>query len=143
MTRQEKKKSSGISRREFLKNAGLLVGGVAIASPPLLASCSGGEEITESGLITVLNPEGQPPPIILSPMAPRLDTMDGKTIYLVDINFTGTQSFLEELEKVFAQKYPKTKIVRKVKAGAYAENDPVLWDEIKKYGHAVVMGIGH
>ena len=34
--------------------------------------------------ITVLNPLGTPPPIKLKNMAPRLDTLDGKTIYLVD-----------------------------------------------------------
>ncbi len=31
--------------------------------------------------ITVLNPLGTPPPIKLKNMAPRLDTLDGKTIY--------------------------------------------------------------
>ena len=37
----------------------------------------------EAAKITVLNPLGQPPPIALVPMAPRLDTLDGKTIYIV------------------------------------------------------------
>jgi carbon-monoxide dehydrogenase small subunit len=43
----EKKKSSEISRREFLKDAGLLVGGTAIGSTVLLAACSG-ETTTET-----------------------------------------------------------------------------------------------
>jgi hypothetical protein len=37
--------------------------------------------------ITVLNPLGTPPPIKLKSMAPRLDTLDGKTIYIVDDGF--------------------------------------------------------
>ena len=42
---QEKKNESGISRREFLKDAGLLVGGTAIGSSLLMTACSG-EEVT-------------------------------------------------------------------------------------------------
>ena len=41
MTEKEKKKE--ISRREFLRDAGLLVGGTAIGSTILLAACGGGE----------------------------------------------------------------------------------------------------
>lgn len=41
------KKSGEISRREFLKDAGLVVGGAAIGSTVLLAAC-GGEETTET-----------------------------------------------------------------------------------------------
>ena len=44
---EEKKKSREISRREFLKDAGLLVGGTAIGSTVLLAAC-GGEETTKT-----------------------------------------------------------------------------------------------
>ncbi|MFC1846958.1 (2Fe-2S)-binding protein [Chloroflexota bacterium] len=44
MTEKEKKKESGgVSRRDFLKDAGLLVGGTAIGSTVLLAACGGGE----------------------------------------------------------------------------------------------------
>ena len=39
--------------------------------------------------VTVLNPLGTPPAITLKPMAPRLDTLDGKTIYVVDDGFVG------------------------------------------------------
>jgi aerobic-type carbon monoxide dehydrogenase small subunit (CoxS/CutS family) len=46
MTEKEKK-TKGISRREFLKDAGLLVGGTAIGSTVLLAAC-GGEETTKT-----------------------------------------------------------------------------------------------
>ena len=48
MTEKEKKKESGeISRREFLKDAGLVAGGAAIGSTVLLAAC-GGEETTKT-----------------------------------------------------------------------------------------------
>ncbi len=49
----EKKKESGeISRRKFLKDAGLVVGGTAIGSTILLAACAG-ETVTETATKTV------------------------------------------------------------------------------------------
>ena len=48
-----KKKSGEISRREFLKDAGLLVGGTAIGSTVLLAACGGdGETATVTKTVT-------------------------------------------------------------------------------------------
>jgi len=47
MTEKEKKERGEISRREFLKDAGLVVGGAAIGSTVLLAACAG-EETTET-----------------------------------------------------------------------------------------------
>ncbi len=138
-----KKEPVGISRREFLKDASLVVGGAALGSTAFLTACSSGTTSTEPELITVLNPEGQPPPVTLVPMAERLDTLDGKTIYVVDIHFTGTQIFLEEMTKSLQAKYPKANFVYKLKAGAYSENDQALWDEIKENADAVMMGIGH
>jgi len=44
---EKDKKTKGISRRDFLKDAGLLVGGTAIGSTVLLAAC-GGETTTET-----------------------------------------------------------------------------------------------
>jgi len=140
---KKKKESGGISRREFLKDAGLFVGGAAVGSTMLLAACGGKDETSTESNITVLNPEGQPPPINLMPLAPRLDTIEGKTVYLVDIKFTATQQLLEELEKLLNERYPNTTIVLKMKAGSYAESDPELWNEIKEKGDAAIIALGH
>jgi len=43
---ERRKKSGGISRRDFLKDAGLLVGGAAIGSTILMAACKGETETT-------------------------------------------------------------------------------------------------
>jgi hypothetical protein len=135
-------KSRRMTRRQFLKNAGIIAGG-AFGSSVLFAGGCSSDESTQSGLMTVLNPEGQPPPILLTPMAERLDNLDGKNIYIVDIHFTGTQVFLEELQKAVQDKYPKANILLRLKAGAYAENDAALWDEIEQNGDGVLMGVGH
>ena len=51
MTEKDKQNSRGLSRREFLKDAGLLIGGTAIGSTVLMAACSG-EESTVTDTVT-------------------------------------------------------------------------------------------
>ena len=97
----------------------------------------------EEAKITVLNPLGQPPPIALVPMAPRLDTLDGKTIYIVDVGFTDTHQFLVEMQKILAERYPKANWVVRTKIGTYFEDDPKLWAEIKQKGNGMIMAVGH
>jgi xanthine dehydrogenase YagT iron-sulfur-binding subunit len=56
MTEKEKhKKPVQISRREFLKDAGLLIGGTTIGSTILLAACGGGETETVTDTVTRTN----------------------------------------------------------------------------------------
>jgi hypothetical protein len=93
--------------------------------------------------ITVLNPRGILPQIQRIPMAPRLDRLDGKTIYIIDTKFARTRDFVETLQKVLQDRYPKTTWVLRDKLGNYQVDDPNLWKEIQSKGHGVIMGIGH
>jgi hypothetical protein len=94
--------------------------------------------------ITVLNPLGTPPPITLKPMAPRLDTLDGKTIYVVDDGFVGGANLLTQIVDWFGKNYPKTTVLFKRKGGmGFDAEDPALWEEIKEKGNAVIIGMGH
>ncbi len=92
--------------------------------------------------ITVLNPQGIAAPIHLVPMASRLNTLKGKTIYIVDMNFPRTQQFFEEMQLLLASRYPESKWELRIKTGTYFNNDPDLWAEIKEKGDGVIMGIG-
>ncbi len=92
--------------------------------------------------ITVFSPRGIAPPIHLIPMAPRLDTLVGKTIYIVDVNFPRTHQFLEEMQKLLTARHPKTTFILRTKVGSYFNNDPDLWAEIKEKGHGVIFGVG-
>ncbi len=94
-------------------------------------------------LLTVYNPLGQPPAIKRIPMAPRVNKLEGKTIYIVDIGFSGTHQFLTELQDILKVKYPKTTWVLRDKVGTYFNDDPKLWQEIKEKGDAMIMGVGH
>jgi hypothetical protein len=95
-------------------------------------------------LITVLNPAIESQMVDRLPLSPRLDTLDGKTIYLVDINWGGPEaaySVFEEMQSWFAQNKPSVKIVIKRKTGMYTTDDPGLWKEIAKNGNAAIIGI--
>ncbi len=95
-------------------------------------------------LITVLNPAIESQMVDRIPLSPRLDTLDGKTIYLVDINWGGPEaaySVFEEVQSWFAQNKPSVKIVIKRKAGSYTTDDPPLWKEIAKNANAAIIGI--
>jgi hypothetical protein len=78
------------------------------------------------------------------PLSPRLETLDGKTLYLVDISWGGPEaaySVFEEIKAWFAQNKPSVKIVIKRKTGMYTQDDPALWREIKQNGNAALIGI--
>jgi ABC-type Fe3+-hydroxamate transport system substrate-binding protein len=98
---------------------------------------------TGEELITVLNPLAQPAPITREPMAPRLDTLEGKTIYVVDIMYPYTREFVQALRDVLAETYPDTTWVLKLKIGGYMDDDPELWSEISGKADGVVMAVGH
>jgi len=95
--------------------------------------------------ITVLNPMGTPPPITLTPQAPRPGTLDGKTIYFINTGFIGTDRLMAVMMDWFKANYPKTNIVYKDnQSGArLAEVSKELWTEISEKGDAAIVGLGH
>lgn len=93
--------------------------------------------------ITVLSPMGIPPAIELKGMAPRLDTLDGKTVYLVNHGYLGTDILLREVEDWFEATMPVVNIVYRKKSGFFTSEDPSLWSEVKEKGDALIMAMGH
>ncbi len=75
-------------------------------------------------------------------MASRLDTLEGKTVYLVDAKFGGGYEFLKEMQGWFCKNMPTVKTVLKPKVGDMFVDDTDLWAEIKEKGDAVVLGVG-
>ena len=96
--------------------------------------------------MTVLTPLGNPPSIKLKNMAPRLDTLEGKTIYVVDNVYPGSDLLLTELAAWFEREMPNTKALYKRKQaamGGFEGIDQALWAEIKEKADAVIIGLGH
>lgn len=99
----------------------------------------------EPARVTVLNPAVTAQYADLVPLAPRLDTLDGKTIYLVDTNWGGfgnNDLLLKEMQAWFAAHLPQVKTVLTVKKGNFVTDDPALWQEIAKAGaDGVIIGV--
>jgi hypothetical protein len=93
--------------------------------------------------VEALNPRGMPPAIQLIPMAPRLPSLDGKTIYLISDGFPGADHFLNQIAIWFQKNMSTVKTEYRLKKGGFADDDPQLWAEIKAKGNAVIMAIGH
>ena len=94
--------------------------------------------------LRVLNPTPPNRMVDRVPLAPRLDTLEGKTIFLVDIGWGGPNaapSIYEEMKAWFAQNMPSVKVeVRGIK-GFYMQDQPELLKEISEKGHAAMFGI--
>jgi hypothetical protein len=94
--------------------------------------------------ITVLSPMGKPPALDIKPLAPRLDTLDGKTVYLVNDGYLSTDILLGEMQAWFKANMPRVNTVYRLKGGqGFTAEDPQLWAEIKEKANAVIMGMGH
>jgi hypothetical protein len=93
--------------------------------------------------IVVLSPVGFPPKVIRKTAAPRLESLNGKTIYLVDCRFDDSIELLKQVQAWFAQHMPgvTTRIVSL--SSTYQKDDPKTWAEIKEHGDAAIVGVGH
>jgi hypothetical protein len=104
---------------------------------------SAGESGPSEGLDTVHNPMGFPPRVRGKALASRLNSLDGKTIFLVDCHFDDSGLLLEQIQAWFGKHMPgvQTRLVEK--ANMYARDDPALWERIKAEGDAALIGVGH
>jgi len=133
-------------RRKQLLTSFLLLIMAAVASAGLTPSQAQQKKgkAAAKPLITVLNPAIESRMVDRIPLSARLDTLENKTIYLVDINWGGPDaaySVFEEIQSWFAKNSPTTKIVLKRKYGSYTQDDPKLWKEIAANGNAALIGI--
>src|SRR5215472_12927541 len=93
--------------------------------------------------ITVLSPVGYPPKVKAKTLAPRLEGLDGRTVYLVDCRFDDSIELLKQVQIWFARHMPNvtTRIISL--SATYQKDDPKTWSEIKANGHAAIVGVGH
>jgi hypothetical protein len=93
--------------------------------------------------LIVHHPMGYPPKVAPRPMAPRLASLEGKTLYLVDARFDDSDIFLKQMQAWFADNMPgvNTKFVQL--SSVYTRDDPETWERIKADGDAAIVGVGH
>lgn len=100
--------------------------------------------IPGAGLVTVMNPAVENRMVDRLPLSPRLDTLNGKTLYMLDINWGGPDAAYSVFEQISAwmqTNMPEVKTVIRRKNGSYMTPDQKTWEEIKEHADAVLVGI--
>jgi hypothetical protein len=93
--------------------------------------------------VVALNPLGTPPKITRKTPAPRPETLDGKTVYLVDCRFDDSIELLKQVQAWFAEHMPSvtTKLVSL--SAYYGHDDPETWKKIRADRGVAIVGVGH
>jgi hypothetical protein len=93
--------------------------------------------------VTVLDPVGFPPVVGEGALAARLETLEGKRVYLVDCQFENSGVLLEQVRDWFGEHMPgvDTPIVR-WRGEVYASEDRATLEEVAADGDAAIFGVG-
>jgi len=91
--------------------------------------------------LRVHDPRGYPPKVTGKRLAPRLESFDGKVIYLVDCLFDNSAVFIEQLRQWFCEHLPAAD-VRPVQPKESWVDDPEMRARIEADGDAAILGVG-
>lgn len=83
-------------------------------------------------------PEKAPP---AGRLAPRLDTLKGKTVGFISNGKEGTKGFFRHLEQMLREEHGVARVVSRTKSNYSAPADKHIADEIREWD-AVVTGLG-
>jgi len=96
-------------------------------------------------LLTVLNPAISTRMAERVPLGPRLNTVEGKTLYLVDMQWGGPEaaySVFEEMQGWFARNMPSVKIViKRMSSGPFGDDAGLRKEIMDKKVDGVLTGI--
>lgn len=93
--------------------------------------------------VSALDPTGFPPKVTAKTAAPRLEALDGRTIYLVDCRFDDSVELLKQVQEWFSAKMPSVTTRLVSLSNVYGRDDPATWTEIQAHGDAAILGVGH
>jgi hypothetical protein len=91
--------------------------------------------------LTVHDPRGYPPKVSGKRLAPRLQSLDGKTVFLVDCLFDNSDLFMDQLQHWFAEHLPAVRI-KNIKPRESWVDDPEMRTAVVKEGDAAILGVG-
>ena len=87
------------------------------------------------------DPRGYPPKVVGKGLAPRLPTIEGKTVYLVDCLFDNSDVFTEQLRQWFLEHLPAVH-VRTIRPSKTWSDDEEMRTRIASDGDAAILGVG-
>jgi hypothetical protein len=94
-----------------------------------------------SAKITVHDPRGYPPKVTGKRLANRLESLDGKVVYLIDCLFENSDNFMLQLREWFGEHLPSV-ITRIIKPRQCWIDDPDMRATIAAQGNAAIIGVG-
>ena len=167
-----KRLASKITRREFLKDAGLIAGSAALGATALSTACAPQTTTTtvtgptstvtktvtttveniktvsvvpSAQKITVLTPTGTTPIVKQKPLTPRPVSKleDYNKVYLVDITFSGSYDLAKAMADWFRDNRPNVKLEVTTEVGSYnVADEDVTWKRIKDNWPSCAIVIG-
>ena len=113
--------------------------GVALSCASLFIAGTAAAQVS----LEVMNPRGEIPPPPTRGISPRLPSLDGRKIVLVDNGKFGADNFLYVVAQLIKQKYPNTTVVMDPKPSAQTITDlPKWYPTVKQQGDLFVFGVG-
>lgn len=94
-----------------------------------------------SDKLTVHDPRGYPPKVTGKRLAPRLESLDGKIVYLVDCLFDNSEVFMNQLSQWFAENMPAVN-TRIIKPRESWVDDADMRKRVAADGDAAILGVG-
>ena len=137
-----------MDRRKMLALLGTspaLLTGAPVHADPVERAAGSVSPSSGPGLLTALNPAIAGKLAERFPLGPRLDSLEGKTIYIIDIQWGGPDaaySVWEEVQAWFTQNMPSVKTVLRRTTGNMFTDDPGMRKEmIERKVDAAIVGI--
>lgn len=79
------------------------------------------------------------------PLVPRLNSLEGKTIYMIDTQWGGAESaqfFFEAMQEWFAKNMPSVKtVVTRTKTNMFQDDPSIRKELIEKKADAAIVGL--
>lgn len=91
--------------------------------------------------LTVHDPRGYPPAVTGKRLAPRLNGLDGKVLFLVDCLFDNSEVFMHQLQDWFSKNLPAVTI-KLIKPKESWVDDPDMRARVEAEGDAAILGVG-
>lgn len=91
--------------------------------------------------VTVHDPRGYAPKVTGKPLAPRLEALDGRNVYLVDCLFDNSDAFIAQLRSWFSEHLPAVKTPVITPRESWVD-DPDMRAAIESDGDAAILGVG-
>ncbi len=91
--------------------------------------------------IAVHDPRGYPPKVTGKRLAPRLESLDGKVIFLVDCQFDNSDVFMQQMREWFAEHLPRVE-TRIIETRESWVDDADMRAMVAREGDGAILGVG-